>query len=166
MLDGMLNLQPWLPPAAPDLVMLAMAAADEAGVQRLQAWPEWRKGGIGFGALPPFLAWQGEEEGRWHLVLLQPREVGALVPGARRAALPEGWLAALDLEALARPLACHPDFPGGASVHVVHLPGGSICQVRTRGIPQPEVVLEVLKRLTDAQNWSLLTSRDCSSGCG
>ena len=43
--------------------------------------------------------------GRHHLVLVQPREVGALVPGARTAPLPEGWLEDLDLASLARPLA-------------------------------------------------------------
>ncbi len=165
MLVGMLNLEPWLPPAVPDLAVLAMAAADEAGLHCLRAWPEWRKGGIGFGDLPPFLGWQVEQEGAWHLVLLQPREVGALVPGARTAALPEAWLAALDLDALARPLARHPDFPGGAAVHVVHLPGGPVFQVRTWGHPQVEVVVEVLKRITSSQNWSPLTSRGCSSGC-
>lgn len=132
-----------------------MEAADEAGIASLRAWPEGRKGGIGFGALPPFLCWRGQEGGAWHLVLLQAREVGALVPGARTAPLPAGWLAALDLEALARPLARHPDFPGGASVHVVHLPGDDTFQVRTFGSAAPLLLVEVLKRTSHIQVWNL-----------
>jgi len=155
MLNGMLSIQPWIPPASPDLAHLAMEAADEAGVPSLRAWPEVRKGGIGFGALPPFLCWRGTVKGGWHLVLLQAREVGALVPGAHTAPLPEGWFEALDLPALARPLARHPDFPGGASVHVVHLPGGESFQVRSFGTPAPEVVIEVLKRTSHIQIWNL-----------
>ncbi len=144
---------PWLPPEQPDLARLAMAAADAAGVRELRAWPELRKGGIGFGDLPPFLSWQGQEGGRRHLVLVQPREVGALVPGARVASLPESWLDGLDLESLARPLACHPDFPGGASVHVVHLARAGRAQVRTWGEPGPAVVGAVLERLTGVERW-------------
>jgi hypothetical protein len=144
---------PWLPPDQPDLARLAMAAADAAGVRELRAWPERRKGGIGFADLPPFLAWQGGEGGRGHLVLVQPREVGALVPGARAAALPEGWLEGLDLDSLARPLAGHPDFPGGVSVHVVHLAGAGRARVRTWGEPGPAVVRAVLERLTGIGSW-------------
>ncbi|MDR3683339.1 MAG: hypothetical protein P4L11_06390 [Geothrix sp.] len=155
MLDGMLNVEPWVPPASPDLAVLAMDAADEAGLPSLRAWPEVRKGGIGFGGLPPFLCWRGLEHGAWHLVLLQAREVGALVPGARTAPLPEGWFQALDLEALARPLARHPDFPGGAAVHVVHLPGGDAFRVRTFGTAAPDLVAEVLKRTSHIQIWNL-----------
>jgi hypothetical protein len=155
MLDGMLNLEPWIPPPSPDLAVLAMEAADEAGSPVLRLWPERRKGGIGFGDLPPFLCWRGLEGGAWHLVLLQAREVGALVPGARTAPLPEGWHQALDLEALARPLARHPDFPGGVSVHVVHLPGGASFRVRTLGRPAPELVAEVLRRASSVQVWNL-----------
>lgn len=149
------DLQPWLPPAEPDLVRLAWEAADEAGDGALRAWPELRKGGIGFGDLPPFLAWQGTSGHRHHLVLLQAREVGALVPGARTAPLPPGWLEALDLEALARPLARHPAFPGGASVHVVHLPGGNVAQVRTRGEAAADLVAEVLRRVSAIQVWQI-----------
>jgi len=145
---------PWLPPAQPDLARLAMAAADAAGVRELRAWPEWRKGGIGFGGLPPFLSWRGGESGRHHLVLVQAREVGALVPGAKLAALPEDWLASLDLDSLARPLACHPDFPGGAAVHVVRLAGTGRAQVRTRGEPGAGVVRAVLERLTGIADWA------------
>jgi hypothetical protein len=87
--------------------------------------------------------------------MLQAREAGALVPGARPAALPEGWLAELDLEALARPLARHPDFPGGASVHAVHLPGGAIARVRTFGTPAPDLIREVLGRTTCYPSWDL-----------
>ncbi|MDP1832740.1 MAG: hypothetical protein Q8K67_11825 [Geothrix sp.] len=155
MLDGMQSIGPWIPPASPDLAALAMDAADEAGLASLRAWPELRKGGIGFGALPPFLCWRGREDGAWHLVLLQAREVGALVPGARTAPLPAGWLDSLDLESLARPLARHPDFPGGASVHVVHLPGGESFRVRTLGSAAPELVAEVLKRTSHIQVWNL-----------
>jgi hypothetical protein len=148
------DLHPWLPPAEPDLVRLAWEAADAAGVAALRAWPELRKGGIGFGDLPPFLAWQGTQAGCSHLVLVQPREVGALVPGASPAALPPGWLSTLDLASLARPLACHPDFPGGASVHVVHLPGGNRAIVRTWNEPAPALVAEVLHRLSGLDGWT------------
>lgn len=149
------DLQPWLPPDEPDLVRLAWEAADEAGVAELRAWPERRKGGLGFGDLPPFLAWRGLRDGHPHLVLLQPREVGALVPGARPAGLPADWLAALDLAALARPLARHPAFPGGASVHVVRLPGGPRAEVRTWGEPAPDLVAAVLGRVGCFQDWEV-----------
>ncbi len=132
-----------------------MAAADAEGVGQLRAWPERRKAGIGFGDLPPFLCWRGEEGGRQHLVLLQPREVGALVPGARSTPLPERWLERLDLESLARPLARHPDFPGGAAVHVVHLAGPGRARVRTLGEPGAGVVRTVLARLTGLEAWDL-----------
>jgi hypothetical protein len=157
MLRGMVDpvLEPWIPPDRPDLASLAMAAADEAGIASLRAWPECRKGGVGFGELPPFLCWRGRVAGRWHLILLQPRELGALVPGARTAALPEGWLENLDLESLARPLACHPAFPGGASVHVVHLPGENRFQARTSDIQAPELIIEVLKRTSHIQTWQM-----------
>lgn len=145
---------PWLPPEQPDLARLAMAAADAAGIRELRAWPELRKGGIGFGELPPFLTWRGQEAGRHHLVLVQPREVGALVPGAKRVRLPEDWLESLDLESLARPLGCHPDFPGGAAVHVVRLAGPGRAQVRTLGGPGPAVVRAVLERLTGTKEWT------------
>lgn len=148
-------LEPWIPPERPDLATLAMEAADEAGIPSLRAWPERRKGGIGFGELPPFLCWRGREEGCWHLILLQPRELGALVPGARTSALPDGWLEALDLASLARPLAHHPAFPGGASVHVVHLPGADRFKVRTQGVAVPGLVAEVLKRTSHIQTWQL-----------
>ncbi len=155
MLDGMLSLEPWFPPTSPDLAVLAMVAADEAGLESLRDWPTVQKGGIGFGSLPPFLCWRGTENGACHLVLLQAREVGALVPGARTAPLPEGWLDALDLAALARPLARHPDFPGGASIHVVHLPGGQAFRIRTFGVPSDGLVAEVLKRTSHIQIWNL-----------
>ncbi len=155
MLVGMLSVDPWLPPTTPDLGLLAMDAADEAGLSSLRAWPEVRRGGIAFGGLPPFLCWRGQEDGAWHLVLLQAREVGALVPGSRTAPLPEGWFDALDLPALARPLARHPAFPGGASVHLVHLPGGGVFRVRTFGRPAPGLVEEVLKRTSHIQVWNL-----------
>ncbi len=132
-----------------------MEAADEAGLASLRAWPELRKGGVSFGSLPPFLCWRGRAEGAWHLVLLQAREVGALVPGARTAPLPSDWLEALDLPALARPLARHPAFPGGASVHVVQLPGGDAFKVRTFGTPAPALVAEVLKHTSRIQIWHL-----------
>ncbi len=146
------DLQPWLPPAEPDLVRLAWEAADAAGMAELRTWPEFRKGGIGLGSLPAFLAWRGTLEGRCHLVLLQVREVGALVPGARKADLPEGWLETLDLPSLARPLARHPDCSGG-SVHVVHLPGGNLARVRTWGDAAPSLVAEVLRRLSGLEGW-------------
>jgi hypothetical protein len=154
MLNGMLNTEPWIPPSSPDLAILAMDAADEAGTESLRSWPVARKGGIEFGGLPPFLCWRGVEAGAWHLVLLQPREIGALVPGARTALLPAGWLDALDLDSLARPLARHPDFPGGASVHIVHLPGGELFRVRTFGTSAPSLVAEILKRTSSVQIWT------------
>jgi hypothetical protein len=144
---------PWIPPEQPDLARLAMVAADAAGVRDLRAWPELRKGGVGFGQLPPFLSWQGLAGDQHHLVLLQARELGGLVPGARMLPLPGGWLGALDLEDLARPLACHPDFPGGAAVHVVHLPGPGRAQVRSVGPPGPGMVRAVLERLTGWPTW-------------
>lgn len=155
MLDGMLSVEPWIPPASPDLATLAMEAADEVGLASLRAWPTVSKGGVSFGQLPPFLCWRGQWDGACHLVLLQAREVGSLVPGARTAPLPPGWLGALDLEALARPLARHPDFPGGASIHVVHLPAAGSFQVRTFGVPSPDLVGEVLKRTSQIQIWHL-----------
>ena len=155
MLDGMLSVEPWIPPSSPDLAALAMEAADAAGIGTLRSWPEVRKGGIGFGTLPPFLCWRGVENGAWHLVLLQARELGALVAGAKTAPLPTGWFEALDLESLGRPLARHPDFPGGASVHLVHLPGGGAFRIRTFGTPAPDLVAEVLKRTSQIQVWSL-----------
>jgi hypothetical protein len=88
-------------------------------------------------------------------VLVQAREVGALVPGSRTVPLPEGWFEALDLPALARPLARHPEFPGGTSVHLVHLPGGEAFRVRTFGQPAPGLVAEVLKRTSHIQIWNL-----------
>lgn len=155
MLDGMLSVEPWIPPASPDLASLAMEAADEAGLASLRDWPSVSKGGVGFGPLPPFLCWRGQRDGAWHLVLLQAREVGALVPGARMAPLPPGWLEALDLAALCRPLARHPDFQGGASIHVVHLPAAGAFQVRTFGVPSLELVSEVLERTSHVQIWNL-----------
>lgn len=146
---------PWLPPVPPDLPRLAMAAADAEGLAELRSWPEWRKGGVGFGDLPPFLPWAGQAGGRWHLVLVQPRELGALVPGARVAPLPEGWLEALDLAALARPLALLPDFPGGAGVQVVAVAGPGRARVRSHGAAAPGLVRTVLARLTGREDWAL-----------
>lgn len=148
------QVEPWIPPREPDLARLAMAVADQLDVRELRAWPEARKGGIGFGTLPPFLSWLGIQQGQHHLVLLQAREVGALVPGARIAPLPERWLDTLDLEALARPLAHHPAFHAGASVHVVHLKRDGEAQVRSYGDPAPNVIRAVLERLSDVQAWS------------
>ena len=149
-----LRVEPWVPPSHPDLARLAMEVADRFDVRELSAWPEARKGGIGFGSLPPFLSWSGVENGKQHLVLLQAREVGAMVPGARTAPLPRQWLESLDLESLARPLAQHPAFGDGASVHVVHLKPKGEAQVRTFGEAAPAVVRAVLERLTDVQVWN------------
>lgn len=134
-----------------------MEVADRLGVEVLRAWPEARKGGIGFGDLPPFLSWHGVADGRHHLVLLQPREVGAMVPGARIQALPSNWLVTLDLESLARPLAHHPAFEGGAAVQVVRLvpqePAPEV-QVRSYGPPEPTLVKAVLDQVSSVRIWN------------
>jgi len=149
-------LAPWLPPAEPDLARLAMETADALGWPSLRAWPEHRKGGIGFQDLPPFLSWLGVDGDRRHLVLVQAREVGALVPGARIEPLPSGWLEALDLRALAGPLARHPALGGAASVHVVHVAGPGRAVVRTWGEPGAESVRGVLARLSGVEAWALV----------
>lgn len=150
------TVEPWILPPRPDLARLAMDVADELGIQSLRAWPEARKGGIGFGDLPPFLSWHGLHGGTHHLVLLQPRELGALVPGARTAPLPARWLEDLDLEALARPLVHHPAWGGAtASVHVVGVPEPGAAIVRTAGEAAPAVVQAVLERVAETRVWSL-----------
>ena len=146
---------PWLPPPQPDLARLAMEAADAEGIRDLRAWPEWRKGGVGFGELPPFLPWRGAWDGRDHLVLVQAREAGALVPGARIEPLRSGWLEGLDLEGLARPFRHHPDFARGVAVHVVRLEGPGRASLRSSGGPGAEVVRAVLERLTGVEGWAL-----------
>lgn len=150
-----LRVEPWILPRLPDLARYAMEVADRLDVRELRAWPEARKGGIGFGNLPPFLSWLGVRDGGFHLVLLQAREVGALVPGARTAPLPPRWLETLDLESLARPLAHHPAFEGGASVHVVHLERAGKVQVRSYGDAAPDVIRAVLEQLSDVRVWNL-----------
>ena len=147
------ELEPWIPPAKPDLARLAMEAADAEEVAELSAWPEADKGGVRFGGLPPFLAWRGGLEGRIHLVLLQPREVGALVPGARTAPLPKAWLEVLDLDSLARPLRHHPGLLGCA-VHVVNLPASGEARVRSAGPAAPELIAAVLDRVSGVKVWS------------
>lgn len=151
------ELAPWVPPAEPDLARWAMEVADRLGVAELRAWPEHRSGGIGFWVLPPFLAWHGQDGNGHHLVLLQAREVGALVPGARMEPLPNRWLVTLDLESLARPLACHPAWGGGlASVHVVSMKPGSEAPdvwVRTLGTSAPDLVRAVLERVSSERVW-------------
>lgn len=143
---------PWIPPARPDLERLAWEAADQAGLSALRDWPTVKNAGIAFGGLPVFLCWQAFD-GAHHLVLLQTREIGALVYGARMTPLPEHWLEELDLEALARPLALHPDFPGGASVHVVHLCGRGQMRIRSAGAAEATVVAAVVERLTGISGW-------------
>ena len=154
-MDGIF-VAPWIPPAEPDLARLAMETADLEGLPALRAWPEHRGGGIGFGDLPPFLSWLGVAGGRQHLVLLQAREVGGLVPGARSRPLPPGWLEGLDLEALGRPLLRHPALGAAASVQVVGLDGPGRGRARTLGAPEAGVVAAVLARLTGLEGWSIL----------
>jgi len=149
-----LRVEPWVLPLHPDLAHLAMEVADQFDVRELRAWPEARKGGIGFGSLPPFLSWLGVQHGIRHLVLLQAREVGALVPGARTAPLPNQWLESLDLESLARPLAHHPALGDGASVHVVQLKPKAEVHIRSYGDAAPDVIRAVLERLSDVQVWN------------
>lgn len=149
-------LEPWIPPERPDLARLALEAADEEGSGGMGPWPEILKGGIGFGSLPPFLPWHGQLHGGHHLVLLQPREIGALVPGARPRTLPAGWLKALDLEALAKPLARHPAFPGGASIHVVAILGPGRASARTWGAAAGNLVAAVLAQVSSVETWTVL----------
>jgi hypothetical protein len=146
---------PWRPQPEPDLARLAMEAADRAGVAELRDWPEWRKGGVAFRNLPVFLPWIGRDRDLWHLVLVQPREAGALVPGAKTLAMPEHWLEDLDLEALAGPLALHPDLEGRGQVHVVRILGPGKAQVRTLGAPDPALVEQVLAAITGLPGWNL-----------
>lgn len=153
-------LEPWILTPEPDLARLAMEAADEAGVNRCDAWPEFRKGGVGFGDLPTFLPWHGymgerAEKGH-HLILIQAREVGALVPGSRPQPMPEGWLESLDFESLARPLARHPAFPGGASIHVVGVLGPGRARVRTWGQPATGLVSRVMERVSGIAGWEIV----------
>ena len=143
---------PWIPPATPDLARLAWEAADTAGITSLRDWPIAKNAGIEFAGLPVFLCWRAFD-GAQHVILVQPREIGALVPGARLEPLPLGWLESLDLDALARPLAIHPDFGEGASIHVVHLPKPHRMCIRTFGVAAPEMVTTVLERLTGISDW-------------
>lgn len=145
---------PWIPPLEPSLARLAMEAADDEGLTSLTGWPEVHGNGVAFASLPPFLCWMGTEDGR-HLLLLQARELGAIVPGARPSGLPEGWLRELDLESLARPLRRHPDFPGGASVHLIHVPGAGEARVRSTGTRPRALIAEVLARLTGIAEWRI-----------
>lgn len=149
-----LTVEPWILPPKPVLARLAMDVADALNVKELRSWPIADRGGIGFGGLPPFLSWHGLQNGKHHLVLLQAREVGGLVPGAKTAPLPQRWLENLDLESLARPLAHHPAFEGGAAVHIVHLSARGEAQVRSYGESAPEVIREILARLSDVQVWN------------
>ena len=145
---------PWIPPQEPSLAWLAMAAADVEGLASLTGWPEVRGNGVVFGDLPPFLCWTGTEDDR-HLLLLQARELGAIVPGARPRELPENWLRDLDLASLARPLRSHPDFPGGTSVHVIRVPASGEARVRGDGTPPCALIAAVLARLTGIVEWRI-----------
>ncbi len=149
-----IHAEPWIPPAEPALARLAMEAADLEGNAQLRAWPERKGNGVSFGGLPAFAVWRAFEEG-WHLVLVQARELGALVPGARVEPLPEDWLEGLDLASLAGPLALHPDCPGGASVHVVRVLAPGRAQARSSGPASPAVLTEVLRRLSGIQAWRI-----------
>ncbi len=153
------KISPWIPAAEPDLARLAMEVADRLDVAELRAWPEHRKGGIGFWVLPPFLSWHAERNGEHHLVLLQPREVGALVPGAQSEPLPNRWIVTFDFESLARPLAHHPAWGGAvASVHAVSVRPraegeGAEVLVRTQGADAPEIIRAVLDRVSGVKVW-------------
>jgi hypothetical protein len=148
-------LEAWIVPPEPSLMRLALEAADAEGLDRCDAWPEAARGGVVFGDLPPFLTWHGVLGGRHHLVLVQAREVGALVPGARIAPLPERWLEDLDLPALARPLSRHPAFPGGAGVHVVRVVGPGRARMRSRGGVPGAIPGEVLARISGVEAWGV-----------
>ncbi|BDU76589.1 diaminopimelate epimerase [Mesoterricola sediminis] len=146
-------LEPWIPPGSPDPFRLALEAADAAGLARCDAWPRFERGGVTFGGLPPFLTWRVRAGDATHLILVQAREVGALVPGARRDPLPDRWLEDLDLDALARPLAIHPAFPGGASVHVVQVLAPGRARVRSHGDAPGPAIGAVLARLSGLPDW-------------
>ncbi|MDP2876882.1 MAG: hypothetical protein Q8O00_11905 [Holophaga sp.] len=148
-----LQASPWIPPASPSLERLAWEAADSAGLATLKAWPQVHMAGVAFGGLPAFLCWQ-VFDGANHLVLLQVREIGALLRQSSLEVLPEDWLNTLDLESLARPLAIHPDFSGGVAVHVVQLLGPGHLQVREFPQPAPGAVLYVVERLTGITDWT------------
>ncbi|MBK8794852.1 MAG: hypothetical protein IPN59_17425 [Holophaga sp.] len=150
----MIQASPWIPPGLPSLERLAWEAADAADITTLRAWPEVQLAGVAFGGLPPFLCWQ-VFDGTHHLVLLQVREIGALLRQSRMEVLPKDWLKTLDLPSLAQPLAIHPDFPGGTSVHVVHLIEPGRLRVRDHGQPAPEAVVLVVARLTGIHDWHL-----------
>jgi hypothetical protein len=147
--------EPWIPPAQPTLGRLAMEAADESDQTDVRGWPEVHGNGVRFSDLPTFLCWIGGENGHHHLVLLQARELGAIIPGAKPSGLPEGWLTSLDLEALARPLRRHPAFPGGAAVHVVQVVGPGQARVRSVGELAAPILAEVLTRLTGIDSWAI-----------
>lgn len=147
--------EPWIPPAEPSLARLAMDAADAEGLRSLTAWPEVRGNGVGFGSLPPFLCWRGSAPDH-QLVLLQARELGAVVPGARIQGLPEDWLQSLDFDSLVRPLRRHPDFPGGAAVHVLRVTAPGEARIRSSGgFPRP-FLEAVLARLTGLEEWRIV----------
>lgn len=149
-----IHVEPWIPPVEPGLARLAMEAADRSGTAQLRSWPERKGNGVSFGGLPTFAVWRAFGSG-WHLVLAQARELGALVPGARVEPLPEDWLERLDLTSLAGPLASHPDFAGGASVHVVRVLAPGRAEVRSSGPASPTIVAEVLRRLSGIQGWRI-----------
>ena len=153
------RVEPWIPPKEPSLGRLAMEVADAEGLRDLRAWPEVRGNGVVFRDFPPFLCWTGSEDGHHHLVLLQARELGALVPGARIADLPAGWLRELDLESLVRPLRRHPAFPGGVSVHVVRVHKAGEAYRRSAGLQPRTIVQEVLERLSGITPWRVAGER-------
>lgn len=152
---------PWIPPAEPSLGRLAMEAADAEGLRDLRSWPEVLGNGVAFGDLPTFLCWTGWDAGH-QLVLLQARELGALVPGARAAGLPEHWLRDLDISALARPMQRHPHFMGGVGVHVLRVAAPGEAWVRSSGGSALTFLRAVLSRLTGIEDWRILPEESTS----
>lgn len=140
---------PWLPPASPDLARLAFEAADAAGLTELKAWPVLRNGGLELPGLPPFLCWRSGP----HLLLLQARELGALVPGAKAPGLPLDWLEGIDPSDIARPLARHPDFSEGLEVQVIQILAPGCARVRGTAAPPPGLLDAVLRELSGLPAW-------------
>ncbi|MBI4913215.1 MAG: hypothetical protein HY823_10795 [Acidobacteria bacterium] len=117
--------------------------------------PQVRGNGLVLGALPSVLCWRGREGPRVQLMLLQARELGALVPGARMDPLPPGWLDSLDLAGLAQVLRGHPDFGPGCGVHGLAVQGPGAARRRGHGPWSGTLGAGALARLTGIGGWRI-----------